>query len=598
MKLSTLARPLALAAAISVALAPALARADQGPRAKHVVVISVDGLHQTDLESYVATHAGSTLAKFVDEGASYSNARTPFPSDSFPGLTAIVTGANPKSAGIYYDDSWNRSLVAPIASLAPGDPGITDCTTLSPGVEVTYFEQLDKNLDSIDAGQGVVDNTSHATIASTIYGMSKQARDGIDATQLPRDPKNGCAPVYPHAYLRVNSMFEVAKNHGLHTAWSDKHEAYDLVNGPSGAGVDDLFAPEINSVVPHNGDDWTKDNLNTQFYDALKVEAVIRWSKGYDHNGTDKNPAGQPAIYGMNFQSVSTAQKLNKSNFGGRRDANGAPLFDSVTDSFPTAPPSAVPGYGLGGYSASGSVAGDVVAGALDFVDGQLGRIVASVDPRDTMIVVTAKHGQAPDNRLDLRLIDDAEVIAAVEAAWAARPAYKGGNLVAFWIADDEMLIWLNDRSQQAANFAKQALLAFTPTLVGASDASGNFVARNGQVSNSGLAKVYAGHEASKLIGVKHSDDRVPDVIGIAKEGTVYSSPTKIKKIAEHGGDHAADRHVPIVAWGAGVRHVAVDDRVETTQVAPTVLEALGLPAAELQGVQLEGTDVLPKALR
>ena len=98
MNFASLSRPLAAAVAVVVALAAPIALADH--HARHVVVISVDGLHQTDLDAYVATHAHSTLARLVNEGASYTNARTPFPSDSFPGLTAIVTGANPKSAPI------------------------------------------------------------------------------------------------------------------------------------------------------------------------------------------------------------------------------------------------------------------------------------------------------------------------------------------------------------------------------------------------------------------------------------------------------------------------------------------------------------------
>jgi len=67
---------------------------------QHVLLISVDGLHRADLDYYVASHPDSTLARLVDEGASYSNARTPFPSDSFPGLTALVTGGNPRSTGV------------------------------------------------------------------------------------------------------------------------------------------------------------------------------------------------------------------------------------------------------------------------------------------------------------------------------------------------------------------------------------------------------------------------------------------------------------------------------------------------------------------
>src|SRR5437660_9031431 len=319
--------PTGLAAAMALALIPCsaqTARADaDSARARHVIVISVDGLHASDLEAYIASHATSTLAKFVNEGVSYSNAHTPFPSDSFPGLTAIMTGAHPRSAGVYYDDSWNRSLLP---------AGTTSCAGVAPGVEVTYFEQLDIDLNSIDAGSGVGDLSTFAAIRQNIYKMSQQARDAIDPKQLPVDPAT-CQPVYPHTYLRVNTIFEVAKAHGLHTAWSDKHVAYDLVNGPSGTGVDDLFAPEINSLVPTDtldglptpygaGDDWTKDNLYTQFYDSLKVQAVLNWAHGGDHDGTP-NPAGAPAIYGMNFQTVSTAQKLNFSHFVGDAGMTG-----------------------------------------------------------------------------------------------------------------------------------------------------------------------------------------------------------------------------------------------------------------------------------
>src|SRR5438132_1216266 len=259
--------PTGLAAAMALALIPCsaqTARADaDSARARHVIVISVDGLHESDLEAYIASHATSTLAKFVNEGVSYSNAHTPFPSDSFPGLTAIMTGAHPRSAGVYYDDSWNRSLLP---------AGTTSCAGVAPGVEVTYFEQLDIDLNSIDAGSGVGDLSTFAAIRQNIYKMSQQARDAIDPKQLPVDPAT-CQPVYPHTYLRVNTIFEVAKAHGLHTAWSDKHVAYDLVNGPSGTGVDDLFAPEINSVVPTD----TLDGLPTPYGAGAAPLRYRRW---------------------------------------------------------------------------------------------------------------------------------------------------------------------------------------------------------------------------------------------------------------------------------------------------------------------------------
>ena len=558
----------ALSTVLAAGAAPAVAHGPGRPdRVEHVLLLSVDGLHQQDLAWWVANRPGSALAKLTRAGVEYSGARTPFPSDSFPGMVAQVTGGNPKTTGVYYDDSYNRALLA---------AGTTDCAGAKPGVEVTYFEQADRDQTRLDAGQGL------AGLPGSILGMTGSPEQLIDPKQLPVDPKT-CQPVYPHTYLRVNTIFEVAKAHGLHTAWSDKHVAYDLVNGPSGTGVDDLFAPEINSLVPTDtldglptpygaGDDWTKDNLYTQFYDSLKVQAVLNWAHGGDHDGTP-NPAGAPAIYGMNFQTVSTAQKLNFSHFVGDAGMTG-----------------------LGGYVNNGAAAGVVLEGALGFIDTQLERIAAAVDPSDTLIVVSAKHGQSPFDRSQLRLIDDGEVIGAVNAAWAAANPTGVNPLVVFGIDDDGMLLWLADRSEKATSFVKSFLWGYTPQKAGGSDGNGHFVDCSGTVLHSGLRQIYAGAAAAELIGVPASDDRVPDILGIAAIGTVYSNPAKIKKIAEHGGNAPQDRHVPIVLWGAGVNRVRVDEAVETAQIAPTVLEALGLPAQELKGVKLEHTQALPGA--
>lgn len=96
-------------------------------RSRHVLLLSVDGLHQSDLEWYVDRHPDSALAGLVRGGVEYANAATPFPSDSFPGMIALATGGNPKSTGVYYDDSWNRELLP---------AGTTTCTGVAPGVEV------------------------------------------------------------------------------------------------------------------------------------------------------------------------------------------------------------------------------------------------------------------------------------------------------------------------------------------------------------------------------------------------------------------------------------------------------------------------------
>ena len=88
------------------------AAADDRAAAKHVLLLSVDGMHQTDLAWFVHTHPNSPLSRLASSGVEFTRAQTPFPSDSFPGLIGQVTGGNPRSTGVYYDDSWNRSLVA------------------------------------------------------------------------------------------------------------------------------------------------------------------------------------------------------------------------------------------------------------------------------------------------------------------------------------------------------------------------------------------------------------------------------------------------------------------------------------------------------
>lgn len=62
---------------------------------KHVLLISVDGMHQSDLNWYIANHPNSELAQLAGRGAEYTNAHTSDPSDSDPGGTAIMTGGDP-----------------------------------------------------------------------------------------------------------------------------------------------------------------------------------------------------------------------------------------------------------------------------------------------------------------------------------------------------------------------------------------------------------------------------------------------------------------------------------------------------------------------
>jgi hypothetical protein len=510
---------------------------------RHVLLISVDGLHQQDLAWYVRTHPHSALARLDSRGIEYSRARTPFPSDSFPGLVGQVTGGDPGVTGVYYDDTFSHGVFP---------PGTTKCTGPVPGGAVDYDESDDLSPTSLDAGQGL------AGLPGTILQMTGNPVTVISPAALPVDPAT-CKPILPNQYLQVNTVFNVARRHGLRTAWTDKHPAYQIVSGPSGSGVQDFFTPEINSDALGfpSGNDWTTDNKATMEYDSFKVQSIINEIDGFDHSRA--HHVGVPAIFGMNFQTVSTAQKL--------------PTSDGLT----------------GGYQPGGTVPGPLLTRALNYVSAQVGRMAAEVRARglagSTAIIISAKHGQSPTDPNALARVDDGPILDAVNKAWtAAHP--KAGDLVVSASDDDGMLLWLSDRSPAATSFVRKFLLTHP--------AAGNDIGGKAiTVQASGLKRVLAGAAAARLFGVPASEPRHPDVVGIARRGVVYTGG--MSKIAEHGDDDPQDRHVPILVVLPGLaRGLTVGAPVETTHIASTILRLLGLNPRALQAVRIEHTQVLP----
>ncbi len=98
MRVNRLAAAMSLAVSLSIT-AQALALEHQDVR--HVLLISVDGIHALDVARYVESHPNSTLKQLAGHGITYSNARTPANSDSFPGLLALVTGGSPVTGDLF-----------------------------------------------------------------------------------------------------------------------------------------------------------------------------------------------------------------------------------------------------------------------------------------------------------------------------------------------------------------------------------------------------------------------------------------------------------------------------------------------------------------
>ena len=521
---------------------------DQQSTIKHVLLLSVDGLHQSDLAWYVKNNPDSELAKLVAGGAEYSDAHTPIPSDSDPGMTAQMTGGNPSTTGVYYDDEYNHALFP---------PGTTDCSGTPPGSQVIYDSPDDIDATKLDAGEGL------AGLPGSILQMTSDPASLLVPSTFPVDPAT-CKPIYPNQYLKVNTIFNVAHDAGLVTAWSDKHPIYSSFEGPSGNGLTDQFDPEIdsNALEPDGtpypgGGSWTDDNAATMQYDSYKVQAVLNWIDGYNHQGSQL--IGVPAIFGMNFQTVSTAEKL--------------PTSDGLT----------------GGDYPGTNTPGPLLQRALQYINDQVQKMVDEIDAQglasSTAIVLSAKHGQSPQDPNQLTRIDDGPIIDGVNQAWAA--THPGAApLVVFGTDDDAIMWWLSDRSPAAARFVTHYLWTHSAT---GNTASGG----SRTLPHSGLAKIYAGAAAARYFHVSQSDPNHPDVWGVVQVGVVYTGGRG--KIAEHGGANPGDRDVPILVYAPGVVPAGGNDQwVETTQIAPTIVHLLGLDPGQLQAVRIEGTQVLP----
>jgi len=516
---------------------------------KHVLLISVDGIHAIDLERFVQTHPGSALAQLSDRGITYTQASCPRPSDSFPGLMALVTGGSPRSTGIWYDVAFDRKL------LPPGGIG-------GPGTVTQYMEAIDPDPNRLDGGALPPRAPASGNFAFTLG-------QGIDPTKLPVDPIT-LAPVMPWKFIRVNTIFEVAHAHGRRTAWSDKHVgAYQVVNGPSGTGVDDYFSPEINSLAAQLvgglpvGDQFTNSHLAIKIYDSIKVKAVVHQCLGLNSTGT--HHVGTPAIFGMNFQALSVAQKtwteIDSPLQGGYTDADGAP--------------------------------GTAIEAALEFVDSSLEEMVDGLQHagilHDTTIIITAKHGQSPIN------IQKRRIIPASSFDDVIAPIVGAGNYAV--TADDSGLIWL-----------KSPFQALTPAVVAALWASAEFnnlpakPDPNAAVpgwpepawpANPGIADILWGETLKLRFNDPLLDSRTPDIIVLPEPGVIWAGKNS-KKLAEHGGFAHADTNVALLISKPGLSKRTLKTPVDTTQVAPTILKILGLDPDDLEAVVKEKTDELP----
>jgi hypothetical protein len=144
---------------------------------------------------------------------------------------------------------------------------------------------------------------------------------------------------------------------------------------------------------------------------------------------------------------------------------------------------------------------------------------------------------------------------------------------------DDVGLIWLRDQHQlaQVVKSLKDNLSCNAP----------------GICADGPNAYLLYGPRMTAAFGDPR-EGRTPDIIVQPNPGVIYTSSTK--KDEEHGGNAPDDNHVGLLVYAPGMKHAGrvVNDRVLTTQVAPTMLKLLGVDARRLRSVQIEGTEALP----
>src|ERR1700722_3834300 len=552
---------------MAAVLVQAVVAQDSGKQSKisHVLLVSIDGMHAVDYlncsQGVKGVNGGqpycNNLAKLGATAVNYLDTSTSRPSDSFPGLMAIMTGGTPRTMGVFYDVAYDRVFAPPIKTTGNGLKGGPCTANRANGTTTEYEEGIDINQKFLNGIDGISTKNGDGGINS------------IDPARLVRDPFNNCLPVYPWNFVRTNTIFGVIHAAGGYTAWSDKHPAYRT-------NRDDFYAPEINSDVvalkgvttplglacdpiPDPNADltaWTNSFLNIQCYDTLKVNAILNEIDGYSHDRKKKTKV--PTIFGMNFQAVSVGQKLIEANVGsgGYQDGMGTPSAFLLQE--------------------------------IQFADAAIGEWTAELQKQglmdSTLIIITAKHGQSPiDSQRYVGITSSGPVTTSpsrlIDNCLPPSESNAGGQIGP--TEDDISLLWLKPSCNAAAE---------VDILETQSPASNNIA---------GIGEIFFGQSINQLFnppGIPpNGDPRSPDIAVAPNVGVTYSGSTA--KQAEHGGFSHDDTNVMILVSNPNIAPKTLTTPVQTAQVAPTVLHVLGLNPQSLQAVRTQGTEVLPGIL-
>jgi arylsulfatase A-like enzyme len=195
-----------------------------------------------------------------------------------------------------------------------------------------------------------------------------------------------------------------------------------------------------------------------------------------------------------------------------------------------------------------------------------------------TLFIVSAKHGQSPiDPGKTNKPGHFADLVATLPdagrnpAALAIAAAAACSTGACGFVQDDDVaLIWLQDQRQT------QAVADYL----------------NANAKALFIQYVLAGDSLMLKFNDPLTDNRTPDLFVQPEYGTIYT--TSKKKNAEHGGFSIGDTNVGLIVSNPRFAERTIKTPVATSQVAPTILEALRLEAEALGAVRIEHTPVLP----
>ena len=485
--------------------------------------------------------AGSSTRRRVHRGAD------PVPVGLVPGHGRPGHRRQPATTGVYYDDTFNHALLPGRARpTAPGRARRRGRPTSSSSTRTRSHSTPAR---------------ACAGLPGSILRMTGNPHD-VDRPDAAAGRPDDLQAGVPAPYLKVNTIFEVARAAGLRTAWSDKHPAYEILNGPSGTGVQDLFTPgdQQRRARPPARQRLDHGQRAHRAVRRYKVQAVSTRSTASTTAAHAK--VGAPAIFGMNFQTVSTAEKLPDlrrprpaatcaDGVHARARCSAGRSTTSTTDrhwsprsrrrAWPTAPPSSCP------------------------------RSTASHPP------TRRRSPGSPTARSSTR---------SMRPGPRRTPRPRRPRRVL-------------RRRRRDADLAQRPLRRRHVVRQGRScsttPASGNDINGNSKpYTHSGLTRGLRRAAAAGFFGVRPATRACPDVIGIAQDGVVYTGGR-----ARSPSTAATTRRTATCrSSSSGARpHARVGTPVETTQIAPTILRLLGLNPSPA-GRPIEHTRVLPGLTR